>query len=306
MDNIHIAAIDIGSNAVRLMIKEVTPDFAESSYRKLLLVRVPIRLGQDTFTTGTISELKLKKMVRLMKSFKHLMKVYDVVEYRACATSAMRDASNAKEVIKELKKETDIKIEVITGQEEAAIIYECHFADLLNKKKNYIYVDVGGGSTEISLIVNGNLMQSQSYNVGTVRMLNQKVEAAEYTRLLTELGELSEKFVISEMIGSGGNINKLRELVVKGKSNNLPVKDLIHIHEELSKHSVDDLIDKYKMKPDRADVINHAASIYIDVAKAVNATNYIVPTIGLADGIIHLLGEKLKAQQLLANNGIWL
>ena len=306
MENIHIAAIDIGSNAVRLMIKEVTSDFAESSYRKLLLVRVPIRLGQDTFTTGAISELKLKKMVRLMKSFKHLMKVYDVSEYRACATSAMRDASNAKEVIKELKKETDIKIDVISGQEEAAIIYECHFADLLNKKKNYIYVDVGGGSTEISLIVNGNLTQSKSYNVGTVRMLNQKVAETEYNRLLNELSELSQKFTISEMIGSGGNINKLHTLAVGEKNRNLPLKELIRIHEELTKYTVEELIDKYKMKPDRADVINHAATIYIDVAKAVNATNYIVPTIGLADGIIHLLGEKLKAQQLLANNGIWL
>jgi len=158
MNSIQFAAIDIGSNAVRLLIKSVVPSDSAEAFTKVLMVRVPLRLGQESFVSGKISDEKAKQLLRLMKAFKQLIKIYDITDYRACATAAMRDAKNAKELVKEIRKETDIKIEVIAGQEEASIIYESHFADSLNKDLNYIYVDVGGGSTEISVITKGELL----------------------------------------------------------------------------------------------------------------------------------------------------
>jgi exopolyphosphatase/guanosine-5'-triphosphate,3'-diphosphate pyrophosphatase len=267
---------------------------------------VPIRLGQESFVSGKIDEQKSKKLIRLMKAFRHLMKVYEVDDYRVCATAAMREAKNAKDIVKEIKNETDLKIEIIDGHEEAIVIYESHFAYHLNESQNYVFVDVGGGSTEISLISNGELIQSNSYNIGTVRLLNNKVKVDEYDRLHADLLQLKEQYPINDIIGSGGNIIKLNTLAKIRKDRKLPLTTLEALNETLKQFTVEELIEKYKLKPDRADIITYAAGIYIDVAKAVNATNYIVPTIGLADGIIHLLGEKLKAQQLLANNGIWL
>lgn len=294
MTDIQFAAIDIGSNAVRLLIKSASAEEPNSELKKLLMVRVPIRLGQESFVTGKISEEKYKKLLKLMKAFKHLMSVYEVTEYRACATSAMRDASNSKAIVKAISKETGIRINVISGQEEAAIIYESHFADNLNKDLNYIYVDVGGGSTEITLIVAGELLQSKSYNIGTVRLLNNKVEDKEYVMLNKDLQEIKSKYVISDIIGSGGNIIKLNTLAITKKASKLTLHKLESIYSILNKFSVQELIDKYKMRPDRADVIIHAASIYIEVAKSLGVETFIVPSIGLSDGIAHLLYESWK------------
>lgn len=294
MTEIQFAAIDIGSNAVRLLIKSASAEEPNSELKKLLMVRVPIRLGQESFVTGKISEEKYKKLLKLMKAFKHLMSVYEVTEYRACATSAMRDASNSKAIVKAISKETGIRINVISGQEEAAIIYESHFADNLNKDLNYIYVDVGGGSTEITLIVAGELLQSKSYNIGTVRLLNNKVEDKEYVMLNKDLQEIKSKYVISDIIGSGGNIIKLNTLAITKKASKLTLHKLESIYSILNKFSVQELIDKYKMRPDRADVIIHAASIYIEVAKSLGVETFIVPSIGLSDGIAHLLYESWK------------
>jgi len=292
MNSINFAAIDIGSNAIRLLIKSIVPGDPSDSFTKVLMVRVPLRLGQESFLTGKINGEKEKQLIRLMKAFKHLMKVYNITDYRACATAAMREAKNSAALVKEIRKETDIKVEVINGQEEASIIYESHFGDNLNKDQNYIFVDVGGGSTEISLMVNGELSESKSYDIGTVRLLNDKVKDVEYDRLNYDLAEIKEQYKINDIIGSGGNIIKLNSLAKTRKNNKLSLQKLEELNDTLKQFSVDELITNYKMKPDRADVITFAGDIYI--AKGVGAGHIIVPTIGLADGIVHMLYVKWK------------
>jgi exopolyphosphatase/guanosine-5'-triphosphate,3'-diphosphate pyrophosphatase len=294
MNSIQFAAIDIGSNAVRLLIKSVVPSDSAEAFTKVLMVRVPLRLGQESFVSGKISDEKAKQLLRLMKAFKQLIKIYDITDYRACATAAMRDAKNAKELVKEIRKETDIKIEVIAGQEEASIIYESHFADSLNKDLNYIYVDVGGGSTEISVITKGELLESKSYDIGTVRLLNNKVQTEEYDKLTADLSELKVLYKFNDIIGSGGNIIKLNSLAKVRKNNKLSVVKLDELNTQLKALTVDERITNYKLKPDRADVITLAADIYTEVAKGVGAAHIIVPTIGLADGIIQMLYVKWK------------
>jgi exopolyphosphatase/guanosine-5'-triphosphate,3'-diphosphate pyrophosphatase len=299
MSSIQFAAIDIGSNAVRLLIKSIEPGDSTETFTKVLMVRVPLRLGQESFVTGKISNDKAKQLVRLMKAFKQLIKIYDIEDYRACATAAMRDAKNAKELVKEINKETNIKIEIISGQEEAAIIYESHFADSLNKELNYIYVDVGGGSTEISVITKGELIESKSYDIGTVRLLNNKVKSEEYERLNADLSELKVLYKFNDIIGSGGNIIKLNTLAKVRKNNKLSLVKLEELNTQLKALTVDERKATFKLKPDRADVITLAADIYTDVAKGVGAGSIIVPTIGLSDGIIHMLYMKWKDKNLV-------
>ena len=294
MNSINFAAIDIGSNAVRLLIKSIMPGDHSDSFTKDLMVRVPLRLGQESFVTGKISGDKEKQLIRLMKAFKQLIKIYDITDYRVCATAAMREAKNSDALVKEIRKETGLKVEVINGQEEASIIYESHFGDNLNKEQNYIFVDVGGGSTELSLMVNGELQESKSYDIGTVRLLNNKVKDVEYERLNYDLSELREQYKINDIIGSGGNIIKLNSLAKTRKNNKLALQKLEELNDTLKQFSVDELIANYKLKPDRADVITFAADIYITVAKGVGASHIIVPTMGLADGIIHMLYVKWK------------
>ncbi len=296
MDRVRIGAIDIGSNAVRLLIMSVSVVDEELSFNKELLVRIPLRLGQDVFVYEKIKEDKQIKFLRTMKAFKHLLKVYEVEDYRACATAAMREAKNAKEMTKEVLAETGIKIDIVDVEEEALIIYESHFAYNLNDQKNYLFVDVGGGSTEISLISNGGLINSKSFKIGTVRLLYDKVEQNEYRKLQSYLQDIKEKYIINDIIGSGGNIIKLNSLAQVRKSRKFPLKVLETLNDNFKTHSVDELISLYKLKPDRADVISHAAGIYIDVAKTVGANSYIVPKVGLIDGIIHLLYLNWKSK----------
>ena len=214
--NVHYAAIDIGSNAVRLLIKQVEEDIeGKADFRKEMLLRVPLRLGFDVFAMGKISEEKEKNLMRLMKAFRHLMKIYNVETFRACATSAMRDAENGKDIIKRIKKKTDIDIEIIDGQEEAKTIYNNHNEYMDDRNGNYMYVDVGGGSTEINLLSQGTLVCSRSYNIGTVRFLNQAVAETEWERLKNDMQELATSYEKTNIIGSGGNINKLYKLADK-------------------------------------------------------------------------------------------
>lgn len=297
MERIKFAAIDIGSNAVRLLIMSISPKDKNEIFNKELMIRVPLRLGQESFVSGKIKDDKRKQLLRLMKAFRHLMKVYDVDDYRVCATAAMREAKNAKDIVKEIKNETDLKVEIIDGQEEAIIIYESHFAYNLNEQQNYVFVDVGGGSTEISLISNGELIQTFSYKIGTVRLLFDKVDSKEYDKLNTDLTELKEQFIINDIIGSGGNVIKLNALAQVRKDRKLTTTALETLNERLKQYTVDELIEIYKLKPDRADVITHAAGIYLEVAKLLGAKSFIVPKIGLIDGIIHLLFVKWKSKK---------
>ena len=281
------AAIDIGSNAVRLLKKELE-DCGEPHFNKVLLLRVPLRLGFDVFAQGRISDRREKDIVRLMKCYRHLMKIYQVKAYRACATSAMRDAANGPHIIREVEKKTGIKIEIIDGQEEARMIYNNHIENIKDRRGNFMYVDVGGGSTEINLLADGELVCSRSYNIGTVRMLNNAVEESEKSRIRRDMKDLAVSYPGINIIGSGGNINKLFKLV-KGRDRRYPrmtVASLRELHDELKGMSVEERMEAYALKPDRADVIVPAGDIFLTVAELTGAQYIYVPVIGLADGII--------------------
>ena len=295
----NYAAIDIGSNAVRLLIKHVEEGGDTPEMSKELMVRVPLRLGFDVFARGVISERKEKDMVRVMKAFRQLMKVYDVEEYRACATSAMRDARNGSSIIRRIARKTGIRVEIIDGQEEARIIYNNHLTYMGDRKGNYMYVDVGGGSTEINLLSEGQLVCSRSYNIGTVRILNEAVAESEWTRLKTDLAALAQSYSDINIVGSGGNINKLYRLAEKKdkRVQRMSVATLQALHEALRALPVEERMAKYALKPDRADVIVPAGNIFLLIAGIVSAAYIYVPVIGLSDGIIDEIYENHKLER---------
>lgn len=287
------AAIDIGSNAVRLLIKkeEENENLVSRRLSKVMMLRVPLRLGFDVFSLGELSDGKAVKLRRLMKAFRQLMKIYEVTDYRACATSAMRDARNGKAVIKKVLKDTGIRIEIIDGQEEARMIYNNHVECLEDRTGNYIYVDVGGGSTEINLLTNGVLVQSLSYNVGTVRMLSNAVREEVWEQMKDDLTRLTADFPDINIIGSGGNINKLYRLADKKdkKLQRMPIASLQALYDQLSPLTPEQRMKEFSLKADRADVIVPAARIFLTIAETVKAQYVHVPVIGLADGIIDSL-----------------
>lgn len=295
----NYAAIDIGSNAVRLLIKEIKEEQGNAHFSKVLMLRVPLRLGFDVFDIGKISEKKEKNMIRLMKAFRHLMKIYDVKHCRACATSAMRDAKNGMDIIKQIEKKTGVHIDIIDGQEEAKIIYNNHVEHMEDQKGNYIYVDVGGGSTEINLLSEGQLVCSRSYNIGTVRMLNNAVKDSEWERLKNDLAELAKSYPQTNIIGSGGNINKLYRLADKKnkKKMTMQVSVLQELHTRLKALSLEERMEQFGMKPDRADVIIPAGEIFLTIANIIGASYIHVPVIGLSDGIIDELYLQNKNNQ---------
>lgn len=284
------AAIDVGSNAVRLLIKRTDGNGAADDVRlvKLLLLRVPLRLGFDVFAKGEISKKKAEDVVRFMKACRQLMKIYDVDRLRACATSAMRDAANGQEIIREIRKETDIRLEIISGQEEARIVFNNHIERGEVDNGNYLYVDVGGGSTELNLLSGGKLMETKSFNIGTVRILTGKVRDAEWEEMADFLDSIHSRYGNIRIIGSGGNINKLYKLagVKDSGMKSFAVSELRRLFDELSPLSVSERMEKYGMRSDRADVIVPACSIFLFVARHIDAVTLIVPTIGVADGII--------------------
>lgn len=287
------AAIDIGSNAVRLLIKQIDEKSA-NKFSKLCMLRVPLRLGFDVFATNKISREKERRMLRLMKAYRLLMKVYEVDDYRACATSAMRDASNGKEIIAKIEKSTGIRIEIIDGQEEARIIYNNHIEYMGDRHGNYMYVDVGGGSTEVNFLSGGKLLFSHSYNIGTVRMLNHAVREIQWEDLQRDMEKLSKKYPDISIIGSGGNINKLYRLarVKDREALAMPVSELKRLYNELKDMSLQERMDAFELKADRADVIVPASEIFLAISSFVKADTIYVPVIGLADGIIDGLYAK--------------
>lgn len=296
MSGMNYAAIDIGSNAVRLLIKRIEENDGETKFTKELLVRVPIRLGFDVFNKGKISEKKEKNMIRLMKSYAYLMKIYDVEKYRACATSAMRDAQNGMNVIKDIEKKTGIHIDIIGGQEEAMIVYNNHIEYIKDHNGNYLYVDVGGGSTEINLLSQGVLLCSRSYNIGTIRLLNQAVKESEWERLEGDMRELAKLYPGTNIIGSGGNINKLYRLAEKKekKLQRMTVDTLRGLYNELNALTIEQRMEQFNLKPDRADVIVPASTIFLTIADLLDSHYIYVPIIGLADGIIDGLYAESK------------
>lgn len=285
------AAIDIGSNAVRLLIKSGwgAPPIRTD---KLLFVRVPLRLGADVFTVGKLSDDRARNLRRLMKAFSLLMRIYDVDEYRAYATSAMRDAKNGKSLIEEIEKKSGIKISIITGAEEARIIYGNHLERQDEATQDYLYVDVGGGSTEITMIRQGSLILSRSYNIGTVRMLCGAVDQAEVARLRTDMEALHTSLPL-HIVGSGGNINKLWRLLGKKQKSSdsrepksMTPAELQSLLAQLEPYTPAQRQEIFSLKPDRADVIVPAGKIFLLIAKLTGAVDIQVPVVGLADGLI--------------------
>ena len=301
MGKVNYAAIDIGSNAVRLLIKSIDREAVqEKKIKKVMMLRVPLRLGFDVFSIGELSEKKADKLRRLMKAFRQLMKIYDVDDYRACATSAMRDARNGRTIIKKIEKDTGIRIEIIDGQEEARMIYNNHIECMEDRLGNYMYVDVGGGSTEINLLTNGELVWSVSYNIGTVRMLSNAVKEGTWQQMEEELMKVTEGVAAINIIGSGGNINKLSRLADKKdkKLQRLPVSSLQTVYDVLKPLTPEERVEAFSLKQDRADVIVPAAEIFLKIAEVVHAEYIYVPVIGLSDGIIDNLYAKSLEKEM--------
>ncbi len=290
-----LAAIDIGSNAARLLIDEVTAGpLQKPEFVKLSLVRVPLRLGFDVFETGTISDEKAEKFITTIKAYKNLIDVYEVKHLITAATSAMRDASNAKEILARVKEETGIDINVITGEDEAKYIYENHFADNLNNLESYLYIDVGGGSTELTFFSDGKLVTQHSFNIGTIRLLKNQVTQEHWAQMRSFIREKLRGHHHITAIGSGGNINKIFSLSKRKEGKPINLELLRNYYKEFSSVTLEQRIRLYKLREDRADVIVPALLIYINVMNWADADEIFVPKIGLADGLINLLYERVK------------
>jgi len=293
-----LAAIDIGSNAARLLITE-TSVYTDGSvdYTKLNLLRIPLRLGFDVFDKGYITEEKKRKMIDTIKAYKLLMDIYKVEAVKACATSAMRDATNGAQVLKEIYAETGIEVSIITGQEEANIIYETHIAEKLNTDKSYMYVDVGGGSTEVTLFSDNHIVFKESFNIGTIRLLNDKVTDEQWEHMKWYIKTHTKDYQPVEAIGSGGNINKIFSISKRKEGKPLPLDLLKDYYKELSLNSVEERKHLYNLRSDRADVIVPALQIYIAVMRWANADEIYVPKIGLADGLVKMLYKDMLRKQ---------
>lgn len=285
-------AIDIGSNAIRLLVAMVIERRdKEPQFKKSSLVRVPIRLGADSFDKGRISKENTQRMIEAMEAFKLLMSVHGVEKYKACATSAMREASNGKEVASKVFKETGVKIDIIDGKEEAAIISSTDLDQLISGDKTYLYVDVGGGSTELTVFSKGKIVNSKSFKIGTVRVLNNTKEEnkAIFKKVQKWIEVNTALYKKVSLIGSGGNINKLFKL--SGRTEGAPIS-YIYLNAQyqfLKKMSYSDRISELGLNPDRADVIVPATKIYLSAMKWSGARKIYVPKIGLSDGIIKAL-----------------
>lgn len=290
-----LAAIDIGSNAGRLLISEASPNAqGEMDFTKINLVRVPLRLGFDVFDTKRISDKKADELVKTIAAYKLLLEVYGVEHYMACATSAMRDAENGSAILDRVQQETGIRIRTITGQEEAAFIYENHIAEHMDITKSYLYIDVGGGSTEITCFSANRLLFKESFNIGTIRLLHNQVTEEQWQSLKNFIKNTLRQLWNVVAIGSGGNINKIFSLSKRKEGKPLSLETLKNYHKELSNVSLDERIHTYKLREDRADVIVPALLIYINIMRWANAEEIYVPKIGLADGIIHALYNEVS------------
>jgi exopolyphosphatase/guanosine-5'-triphosphate,3'-diphosphate pyrophosphatase len=287
------AAVDIGSNAMRLLFCRAYEVNGKPHFSKEELIRLPIRLGEDVFLNGKISEKKAEKLITAMRGFRELIKVYEVDGYRAVATSAMRDASNSSEIIKRIKLEADLDVEIIDGKLEAQLVFSNHIEELLNPKHSYLYIDVGGGSTELTLYSNHKVIASKSFNIGTVRMLLNKVEKEEWELMKEWIRKSTFGYSPLHAIGSGGNINKIFKMSKK-ENKNLSYIKLKGIHDMLNSYTYEERIDVLGLKPDRADVIVHASKIFITIMKLAEIEDIFVPQIGLSDGIVHDLYDRIK------------
>lgn len=289
-----LAAIDIGTNACRLLISEVIPvEGGATKFNKLNLIRIPLRLGFDVFETGEISKEKKGMLFQSMKAYSHIMNAYGVTKHIAVATSAMRDAKNRKEIVQKVFLETGINIQIISGDFEASLIYESHIAETLDQDTNYLYVDVGGGSTELTLISKGQLIFKESFNIGTIRLLKNQVSETDWDYMKQTLKDITKDFPKLTAIGTGGNINKIFTLSKRKDGKPLDLDLLRAYYKEFSSCSLEERIQLYQLREDRADVIVPALLIYTQVMKWSSIDEILVPKIGLVDGLIQHLYEEL-------------
>jgi exopolyphosphatase/guanosine-5'-triphosphate,3'-diphosphate pyrophosphatase len=289
---LRYAAIDVGSNAVRLLIAEIIENNGSISFKKNTLIRVPVRLGDDAFLQKNISEKKAIDLIKSMQAFRNLMDVYKVTDYMACATSAMRESLNGQEVADRIMIEAGINLQIVHGETEAKIIYASHAEVNIDKSKNYLYIDVGGGSTELSLFSNGELLASQSFNLGTIRILDNQDKDETWNEMKDFIREHTKGLKNIFGIGTGGNINKLFKLSQEKDGTALSYIKLRALYNYLDSFSLKDRINVLGLNQDRADVIIPACEIYLTVLKCANIKSIYVPTVGMVDGIIQTLIEK--------------
>ncbi|WP_423149217.1 exopolyphosphatase [Rubrolithibacter danxiaensis] len=290
------AAIDIGSNAVRLLIADIIENDKNVSFKKNTLIRVPLRLGDDAFLDKKISPAKANDLAKTMLAFKNLMDVYKVEDYMACATSAMRESENGNQVISHIRAFAGIDISIVEGKTEATIIYSSNTDNYIDKKKNYLFVDVGGGSTELSVFSEGKPLASQSFPIGTIRMLDNVDKAETWEEMKEWIKVTSRKYKNLNGIGTGGNINKLFRLSETKEGTPLSFSKLKNLYNYLNSFSLKDRINVLGLNQDRADVIIPASEIYLSVMKWAAVKQIFVPRVGMVDGIIQLLIEKNKVK----------
>ena len=288
-----LAAIDIGSNAVRLLIANTYIENNNPTYKKISLIRLPIRLGNDVFTKGKISQKKIDILIEAAKTFRSIMKIHKVSKYKAVATSAMRGAKNAKKILDKIYKETKLKVQVISGDLEAAYILQLFKNNLNIKNENYLFIDVGGGSTEVNLLTNGKIISSQSFKVGTVRLMNSSDKTVLKNLsdwIITKTKKINDVIVI----GTGGNANKILKILNKSPYSIIELSSLLGLFEKVKRYTINERIVKLKLNPDRADVIEPALEIYFNTLKFSNSNKFMVPRIGLADALIMSLNKDFE------------
>ena len=299
---LKFAAIDIGSNAVRLLLSGVFEDGHSPTFRKMSLIRMPIRLGDDAFTQKHISENKVTQFVKTMVGFKHLIDSFQPLDFMACATSAMREAENGPQIREQILNESGINVDIIDGKKEAQIIFENKSSDMFGGNNAYLYVDIGGGSTEITLFSQGRNITSGSFNIGTIRLLEDLVTKAYWNQMKQWLKNYTAPYSSIAAIGSGGNINKVFRLANAKTGKPLSDNKMIKVRRLLKYFTVEQRIRELGLRPDRADVIIPALDIYLKIMKWSNIRKIYVPQIGLADGIVRILYKKYKTSAMEATS----
>tara|TARA_R110002072_G_scaffold80252_2_gene184579 strand:- start:977 stop:1882 length:906 start_codon:yes stop_codon:yes gene_type:complete len=296
-NSLRFAAVDIGSNAVRLFFGYVIETSFGPSFNKASLIRLPIRLGEDSFHKKQIPDSKVEELIEALLGFQHLVKAFKVISFRVCATSAMRDAVNGPAVVAKIKEKTGIEIELIDGEAEAALIFENHVADKLAVEDAFIYMDVGGGSTEYTLYKKGEKLNSRSFNIGTIRLKDNLVQEDVWSSMFQWLAEIKKEFAPKQIIGSGGNINTLFKLSQLREMEPLSKRRLKRLFKMLKNLSYDEKISKLKLRPDRADVIVPATELFLVALKHSGCREVLVPKVGLVDGMVHQLYDQHKANE---------
>lgn len=294
MNSKTLAAIDIGTNAVRLFISSMEEYPTEVLYKKIAFIRVPLRLGDDVFTTGKIEEKKRKRLRETMQGFSYIMSAFNVEAYRAYATCAMREALNGEEIVQELKEASDLNVEIISGVKEAETIFAGGMKEVVDNDKTYLYVDVGGGSTEVVVYSKGTKVDARSFPLGTVRMLNDAVEKGEMKSFKAWLKSIYQKYTPDYIIGSGGNINKVHKLLNKKEKETITYQELEILYKYIKSFNLEDRERVLKLNTYRADVIIPAMKIFLTVGKTCQVNEIIVPKLGLSDGIIRILANEIE------------